>query len=186
MRRATGLAVALAAVLGCGVGTAQAGPDVFGAIAGVRAPASAAAPAAAPAWFGAAVRATNTAYFRSEVLSVEPGSPAAAAGLRPGDQLASVQKSPKTLLSPNVLLPDQASLDKWLAGQRPGATFELTYVRGAQLVKAPLTLAAAPPARKLASAYDELCRPGAELASAQACAALKADAARAARTPAPA
>jgi hypothetical protein len=78
------------------------------------------------------------------VRSVDGGSPAAAAGLQPGDELhrVSAQKSMLTMDIAKVV--DQASLDAWLARQKPGAATAIVYRRHGKLAGKFVTMGTLP------------------------------------------
>ncbi len=92
-------------------------------------------------WFGFMIECQNcgedesTGVFRFHeppvVVSVEPDSPAARAGLRPGDRLTHVD---------GVLLTSKAGWPRFYAVQ-PGEEVRFTYTRNGQTHQATLTAA---------------------------------------------
>jgi S1-C subfamily serine protease len=69
------------------------------------------------------------------VGAVAPGSPAASAGLRPGDVVTTVDGQP---------LNDESSLAQVLNQHQPGDTVTLSIIRGGQQAQLPVTLGNAP------------------------------------------
>lgn len=89
------------------------------------------------------------AQVRAEVVAVDPGGPAAAAGLQPGDALLYAEGAG----GQRVFFGDQASLDQWALKQAPDSSHQVAFARGAELMTAKLQIrpaAARLPARQSA------------------------------------
>jgi membrane-associated protease RseP (regulator of RpoE activity) len=123
-----------------GVAMLIAAVGAYAAVAALRSPSTSSpvasrpssAPNHAPAWLG-----VDTAFFPSGamVVSVEPGSPAATAGLQPGDLITEINGHPVT--SP-------ADLQVMLAGMHAGQQVQITYQQGPISNTVEVTLQARP------------------------------------------
>jgi predicted metalloprotease with PDZ domain len=94
-----------------------------------------------PVWLGAV-----TAPGSPRITSVHDGTPAAAAGLSPGDELVALD---------GFRTANDGDVRTHLALRRPGDTVELTFFRRGRLQRASVTVAESPPTRwELAGAAD--------------------------------
>jgi len=94
----------------------------------------------APAWLGVDTAGSLGAGFLSPgggvlIDAVAPGSPAAAAGLEPGDVITQIGSRP-------VAAP--SDIESAIAGMHAGEQVEIQYQRGPQAYKTLATLAARP------------------------------------------
>ncbi len=88
------------------------------------------APATAQPGAGRAYLGLTVTFSKGVALirTVDPSGPAALAGLRPGDQLGNLAVS-RALGISSWMADTQASLDAWLAGEKPGAKVAVAYRR---------------------------------------------------------
>lgn len=89
-----------------------------------------AAPAAAEPGAGRAYLGLTVSFSKGIALirTVDPAGPAALAGLKPGDQLGNLAVT-KSLGISSWMADTQASLDAWLAREKPGAKVAVAYRR---------------------------------------------------------
>lgn len=74
------------------------------------------------------------------VLAVDPGSPAAAAGLQAGDVVQRIGAQKGLVTADVASFKDQPALDAWLARQKPGARTAVVYRRDGKLKVATLQI----------------------------------------------
>lgn len=88
-------------------------------------PAAEPKPAAGRAYLGLTVSFSKGVAL---IKTVDPAGPAALAGLKPGDQLGNLAVSSALGIS-SWMADSQASLDAWLAGEKPGAKAAVAFRR---------------------------------------------------------
>lgn len=84
------------------------------------------------------------AQVRADVVAVDAGGPAAAAGLQVGDALLYA----KGAGGERVFFGDQASLDQWASRQAAGSRHEVAFARGAELMTTTLEIRRTAPAKR--------------------------------------
>jgi serine protease Do len=100
---------------------------------GTRTPEPAAVTSTSPAWLG--VETTNAPVRGAVVAKVVPGSPAAAAGIKPGDVITQLDTEP--IETPAILV-------SAIAGMQPGDTVDIQVQRGASEQTVHVALTSAP------------------------------------------
>jgi S1-C subfamily serine protease len=127
--RRVALVVLFVAVLGAGAAYAVA--SGVGGTAGERP----AAVSGSQPWLG--VDVAGAPYAGALVVSVRPGSPAAAAGIEPGDVITQIDTQP---------IPAPSTFDSAIAGMQPGDRVEIQLQRGRGAFTTEVTLAGRPAA----------------------------------------
>lgn len=100
---------------------------------GTRTPEPAAVTSTSPAWLG--VETTNAPVRGAVVSKVVPGSPAARAGIRPGDVITQLDTEP---------IETPAILTSAVLGMQPGDTVDIQLQRGASQLTVHVVLSSAP------------------------------------------